>query len=78
LRARVEHEAGIIDLGFQPRPWQSEFIARAKRFSVAVVHRRAGKTVLAIRKGADGEMQIERLAVLEPTPELQQIIEDNR
>jgi hypothetical protein len=39
----------VIDLGYKPRPWQSRFHREAKRFSVAVCHRRAGKTVLALR-----------------------------
>ncbi len=37
-----------IDLGFRPRPWQAECYRQLKRFSVLVVHRRGGKTVLAI------------------------------
>ena len=38
----------VIDLGFRPRPWQSECFKKLKRFSVMVCHRRAGKSVLAI------------------------------
>lgn len=38
----------VIDLGYRPRQWQREVHARLKRFSVLVVHRRGGKTVLAI------------------------------
>ena len=37
-----------IDLGFRPRPWQAECYRSLKRFSVLVVHRRGGKTILAI------------------------------
>src|SRR6185436_4190208 len=39
-----------IDLGFRPRPWQAEVFKNLKRFSVLVVHRRGGKTVLAVMK----------------------------
>ncbi len=39
-----------IDLGYQPRQWQREVHLglRDKRWGVIVVHRRAGKTVLAV------------------------------
>lgn len=37
-----------IDLGFRARDWQAEVARGFKRFNVLVVHRRAGKTVLAI------------------------------
>ena len=37
-----------VDLGVEPRDWQDECWSRLKRFSVVVVHRRGGKTVLAI------------------------------
>jgi len=30
------------------RDWQEEFFKNAKRFNVLVIHRRAGKTVVAI------------------------------
>lgn len=43
----------VIDLGYHPRPWQADFHLKAKRFSVAVCHRRAGKTVLALRHTID-------------------------
>ena len=36
------------DLGFSARPWQTQVYKSLKRFSVVVVHRRGGKTVLAI------------------------------
>jgi hypothetical protein len=38
----------VVDLGYKPRPWQAEVHNNLKRFSVLVVHRRGGKTVLAI------------------------------
>ena len=37
-----------------------------------------GNTTLVVRKGADGEMEIEEEAVTPPREELQQIIEENR
>ena len=37
-----------------------------------------GRTTLVVRKGADGEMEIEEEAVTPPRDELQQIIEENR
>ena len=39
----------MIDLGYRPRPWQQRVHDEMKRFSVVCVHRRAGKTVLALR-----------------------------
>lgn len=38
----------VIDLGFRPREWQLKALRSFKRFNVLVVHRRAGKTNLAI------------------------------
>lgn len=38
----------VVDLGYKPRPWQAEVAESLKRFSVLVVHRRGGKTVLAV------------------------------
>lgn len=38
----------VIDLGYEPRPWQAEVQSQFQRFSVLVVHRRGGKTVLSI------------------------------
>ena len=37
-----------VDLGYQPREWQRECHRRMKRFSVLALHRRAGKTELAM------------------------------
>jgi hypothetical protein len=47
----------IVDLGFTPRPWQAECLKKLKRFSVLVIHRRAGKTVLAILSLIDAALQ---------------------
>lgn len=38
----------IISLGYKPRAWQKECHATKKRFTVLALHRRAGKTELAI------------------------------
>lgn len=37
-----------IDLQFRCRPWQDRVFKSLKRFSVLVIHRRAGKTLLAV------------------------------
>lgn len=50
----------VIDLGYRPRPWQEEFHRSRKRFSVLVVHRRGGKTVLAIRQIIHEALKCER------------------
>lgn len=38
-----------VDLGYEPRAWQLEVDRDRARFSVVVVHRRGGKTVLGLR-----------------------------
>ena len=42
-----------IDLGYRPRTWQRECHLRRKRFTVLALHRRAGKTELALRELLD-------------------------
>lgn len=42
-----------IDLGYRPRAWQRECHQRRRRFTVLALHRRAGKTELAIRELVD-------------------------
>lgn len=37
-----------IDLRYDPRPWQRRVHRKLKRFSVVVIHRRGGKTVMAV------------------------------
>ena len=37
-----------IEIPYYPRPLQKKFDQEAKRFNVCVMHRRAGKTVMAI------------------------------
>lgn len=39
-----------VDLKYIPRPWQAECHKNMKRFSVLVLHRRAGKTEVALRE----------------------------
>lgn len=50
----------VVDLGYRPRPWQNEFHRRLKRWNVAVLHRRAGKTVLAVMTLIDKALRAER------------------
>lgn len=37
-----------VNLGYKPRPWQEKVHRRLKRFNVLALHRRAGKTELAL------------------------------
>lgn len=50
----------VIDLGYRPRAWQNEFHLGLKRWNVAVLHRRAGKTVLAIMTLIDKALRAQR------------------
>lgn len=60
----------VVDLGFRPRDWQSQCFRRMRRFSVIVVHRRGGKTVMAIAKLIDAGLRnpnpLARYAYLAP------------
>ncbi len=47
----------VIDLGFRPRPWQTDSLKRRKRFNVEVVHRRGGKTVVKIMRMIDAALR---------------------
>jgi len=42
-----------LDLGYRPRPWQLQAHRQRRRFSVYALHRRAGKTTLAIMELVD-------------------------
>lgn len=42
-----------IDLGYRPRQWQKECHLKRKRFTILALHRRAGKTELAIAELVD-------------------------
>lgn len=46
-----------IDLGFRPRPWQLEALSRLRPRSALVVHRRGGKTVLAVMRLIDAALR---------------------
>jgi len=48
----------VIDLGFRPRQWQIACFKALKRFSVLVVHRRGGKTVLAVMRLIDAALRL--------------------
>lgn len=50
----------VIDLGYLPRPWQEEFHRKLKRWNVAVLHRRAGKTVSAVMTLVDKALRAPR------------------
>jgi phage terminase large subunit len=49
----------LIDLGFRPRDWQASCFRALKRFSVLVVHRRGGKTVLAVMRLIDAALRLQ-------------------
>jgi len=49
-----------IDLGYRPRPWQTEFHKSRARFRVAVIHRRGGKTVGAIADTTDAALRCDK------------------
>lgn len=51
-----------VDLGFRPRDWQGRCFRRLARFSVLVIHRRAGKTVMAVMKLIDAALRNTREA----------------
>lgn len=43
----------VLDLGYRPRAWQRECHLKRRRFTVLALHRRAGKTELALRELID-------------------------
>ena len=43
----------VVNLGYYPRDWQRQVHQRFKRFNVLALHRRAGKTVLAVAQLVD-------------------------
>lgn len=47
----------VIDLGYRPRAWQRDCHMAFKRFNVLVLHRRAGKTELALRELLDSALR---------------------
>lgn len=50
----------VIDLGYRPRVWQRECHLARKRFTVLALHRRAGKTHLAIAELLDQALRCEK------------------
>lgn len=56
MTARVE----TISLGYTPREWQERVHRSLKRFSVLVVHRRGGKTVMALTELVDKALRCVR------------------
>ncbi len=46
-----------IDLGYRPRAWQAECHRKRQRFTVLALHRRAGKTELAIMELLDAALR---------------------
>jgi len=50
----------VHDLGFRPRKWQDEVFRQLARFTILVIHRRAGKTVLALMKLIDSALKCNR------------------
>lgn len=50
----------VVDLGFRPRPWQAEVFSSLIGCNILVLHRRAGKTILAIMKLIDSALRCER------------------
>lgn len=53
-------EGKRIDLGYRPRDWQRECHAAVRRFTVLALHRRAGKTELAIMELLDNALRFEQ------------------
>src|SRR5262245_27114846 len=54
---RRQMERQITDIDFQPRAWQAELYRLLRRFSVLIVHRRAGKTIMAIMRLIDAALR---------------------
>jgi hypothetical protein len=50
----------IIDTGYRPHKFQDEFHRRMKRFNCLVMHRRCGKTVLAINTLIDKSLKCDK------------------
>lgn len=48
-----------IDLGYRPREWQKECHLNRKRFTILALHRRAGKTELAIAELVDKALRFQ-------------------
>lgn len=68
------NRAQVIDLGYKPRAWQRDCHLAFKRFNVLVLHRRAGKTELALREMLDSALrnQLELPLYFYVAPQLKQ------
>ncbi len=49
-----------IDFGFRPRPWQQSVAQRYRRHNVLVIHRRAGKSTLALATNIQAALENHR------------------
>jgi len=49
----------LVDLRYYPRPWQQTVHRSLKRFNVLALHRRAGKTMLAVAELIDKTLKLE-------------------
>ena len=49
-----------IDLGYRPRAWQADCHRARRRFTVLALHRRAGKTELALRQLLDSALRFDQ------------------
>lgn len=56
----IDETVELIDLGYDPRPWQLEAHRALQRFSVLVVHRRGGKTVFGIATLIDAALRTQK------------------
>jgi hypothetical protein len=52
-------QSQLIDLGYRPRAWQHECHQARRRFTVLALHRRAGKTELAVMELIDKALRCE-------------------
>lgn len=50
----------VIQIPYTPRPWQATVHRSLKRFSVLVVHRRGGKTVMAVMATIDAALRTKK------------------
>lgn len=50
----------VIDLGYRPRPWQKQCHLDRKRFTVLALHRRAGKTEMALAELLDQALRFSK------------------
>ena len=53
-------DANVVDLGYRPRQWQRICHMERKRFTVLALHRRAGKTELAIMELVDKALRFDK------------------